>query len=79
MKGGKTFFTGTAEISFPLGLPEEFGIRGVAFTDFGTLFDTDASKYKCDNDRCKCSDYKNVTKPKICKTRNSTLRKNRRL
>ena len=64
--GGKTFFTGTAEISFPLGLSEEFGIRGVAFTDFGTLFDTDASKYKFDNDRCKCSDYKNVTKPKIC-------------
>ena len=23
---------------FPLGLPEEFGLRGAVFTDFGTLF-----------------------------------------
>ena len=28
---------GTAEVSFPLGLPEEYGIRGSVFADFGTL------------------------------------------
>ena len=39
--GGNIFATGTAEITFPLGLPEELGIRGRAFTDVGTLFDLD--------------------------------------
>ena len=39
--GGNFFATGTAEVSFPLGLPEELGIRGRAFTDVGTLFDLD--------------------------------------
>ena len=28
-------------MSFPLGLPEEYGISGRVFSDFGTLFDTD--------------------------------------
>ena len=37
--GGEIFAIGTAEVSFPVGLPEEFGIRGALFTDFGTLFD----------------------------------------
>ncbi len=39
--GGNFFATGTAEVSFPLGLPEELGIRGRAFTDVGTLFGLD--------------------------------------
>ncbi|MBX7146706.1 MAG: outer membrane protein assembly factor BamA [Alphaproteobacteria bacterium] len=39
--GGNVSFVGTAELSFPLGLPEEYQIRGRAFTDFGTLFDSD--------------------------------------
>jgi outer membrane protein insertion porin family len=29
------------QLSFPLGLPEEYKIRGRAFSDFGTLFDND--------------------------------------
>ena len=53
--GGNTFFAGTAEIQFPLGLPEEFGMKGAVFTDFGTLFDTDAAKYKCKGNDCTCS------------------------
>ncbi len=40
--GGNVFALGTIELAFPLGLPEEFGIRGRAFTDVGTLFDVDA-------------------------------------
>ncbi|MFP4098213.1 MAG: outer membrane protein assembly factor BamA [Alphaproteobacteria bacterium] len=39
--GGNTFYRGSAEMSFPLGLPKELGIRGHAFTDFGSLFNLD--------------------------------------
>jgi outer membrane protein insertion porin family len=39
--GGQLLFDGTLQASFPLGLPEEFNIRGRAFTDFGTLTETD--------------------------------------
>ena len=44
--GGEAFAIGTAEVSFPVGLPEEFGIRGAVFTDFGTLFDAPSSGAK---------------------------------
>jgi outer membrane protein insertion porin family len=70
--GGNTFFAGTAEIQFPLGLPEEFGMKGAVFTDFGTLFDTDAAKYKCEGKDCTCdSSIKNpkATEP-LCKNGN---------
>ncbi|WP_119458882.1 outer membrane protein assembly factor BamA [Rhodospirillaceae bacterium SYSU D60014] len=40
--GGNKFAIGTVDLSFPLGLPEEYQIRGRLFSDFGTLFDTDA-------------------------------------
>lgn len=54
--GGNTFFAGTVEMQFPLGLPEEFGMRGAIFTDFGTLFDTDAAKHDCEGNKdCKCN------------------------
>ena len=39
--GGKNYYTGTAEFSFPLGLPEEFDIRGRVFGIVGSLFDLD--------------------------------------
>ncbi len=35
--GGNSFAIGTAEVSFPLGLPSEFNIRGRFFSDFGTI------------------------------------------
>lgn len=38
--GGTKYFSGSVQLSFPLGLPEEYRIRGRAFSDFGTLFDT---------------------------------------
>lgn len=39
--GGNSFYRGTVELSFPVGLPEELGVKGHAFTDFGSVFDLD--------------------------------------
>jgi outer membrane protein insertion porin family len=39
--GGKNFYTGTLELSFPLGLPEELQIRGRVFGDVGASWDID--------------------------------------
>jgi outer membrane protein insertion porin family len=36
--GGQTYAIGTVETTFPLGLPEEFGLSGAVFSDFGTVF-----------------------------------------
>lgn len=37
--GGQTYAIGTVETTFPLGLPEEFGLEGAVFSDFGTVFE----------------------------------------
>jgi outer membrane protein insertion porin family len=37
--GAQTYAIATAEVNFPLGLPDAWGIEGAAFTDFGTVFD----------------------------------------
>ncbi len=39
--GGNTYGVGTVELTFPLGLPEELGIRGRTFTDVGTVTSVD--------------------------------------
>ena len=39
--GGQQFYAGTAEVTFPLGLPEEFDIKGSVFTDFGSAWGID--------------------------------------
>lgn len=39
--GGKAFAIGTAQITVPLFLPEELGIKGAFFSDFGTVGLTD--------------------------------------
>ncbi|MFI5001650.1 MAG: outer membrane protein assembly factor BamA, partial [Reyranellales bacterium] len=36
--GGRYYYTGSAELSFPLGLPKEIGIVGKAFVDAGSLW-----------------------------------------
>lgn len=41
--GGQLFYRGSVETSFPLGLPDELGILGHAFSDFGTLTELDDS------------------------------------
>ncbi len=39
--GGNYYYRGSVELSFPIGLPEEMGVSGHAFTDFGSLWDLD--------------------------------------
>ena len=39
--GGKLFYTGTVELSFPVGLPDDVNIRGRVFSDVGSLWDFD--------------------------------------
>src|SRR5690606_32704765 len=41
--GGKFFAIGAFEVSFPLFLPEQYGVRGGVFTEFGTLGQLDSS------------------------------------
>jgi outer membrane protein insertion porin family len=41
--GGKEYAIGTVQVAFPLGLPEEYQVRGHVFSDFGTLTSTDAT------------------------------------
>jgi outer membrane protein insertion porin family len=41
--GGLWMATGTVQVRFPLGLPEEFGLAGEVFSDFGTIGNTDSS------------------------------------
>lgn len=36
--GGNQYYVGTVEMRFPLGLPEEIGLSGAAFTDVGSLW-----------------------------------------
>jgi outer membrane protein insertion porin family len=35
--GGELYYVGSAELTYPLGLPSEFDIQGKAFVDAGTL------------------------------------------
>lgn len=39
--GGNTFYRASAEISFPIGFPEDMGVAGHAFTDIGSLWGLD--------------------------------------
>lgn len=41
--GGTKYYSGTVELTFPLGFPEEYGIKGHSFSDFGSLWDTPGS------------------------------------
>lgn len=41
--GGKYFARSSAELGFPLGLPEEIGVKAHAFVDAGTLWSADAT------------------------------------
>lgn len=37
--GGRRFYVGTAELTFPLGFPDELGVSGKAFTTVGSVWD----------------------------------------
>ncbi len=41
--GGNWYYSGVAQVTFPIGLPNEFGVRGRAFTDIGSAGNSDAS------------------------------------
>ena len=41
--GGKEYGVGTVQVTFPLGLPDEYQVTGHFFGDFGTLTSTDAN------------------------------------
>ena len=41
--GANKYYVVTTELSFPLGLPKEFGIQGRLFADVGSAFDIDIS------------------------------------
>lgn len=41
--GGLWQAVGSAQVKFPLGLPEEFGVNGQIFTDVGTIGETDTA------------------------------------
>jgi len=50
--GGQTYAIGTVELNFPLGIPEEWGIEGAVFSDFGTVFGTDAKNEPSGSNGC---------------------------
>lgn len=39
--GGNIYYVGTAELKFPIGLPEELGVSGALFSDVGSLWNVD--------------------------------------
>ncbi len=41
--GGNTYYAASTEMMFPLGLPEELGIKGAVFADAATLSDVDTA------------------------------------
>ena len=41
--GGREYYIGTAQLTFPSGLPKELGIRANVFSDFGMLRDSDTT------------------------------------
>ena len=44
VRSRKANFERSVELTFPLGLPEEFGLRGAVFSDFGTAFGADGNQ-----------------------------------
>lgn len=52
--GGKEYAVGTLQVSFPLGLPDEYQVRAHVFSDFGTLFGTDSQIYGAIVQDCSC-------------------------
>ena len=42
--GGKTYYTGSVQMDFPLGLPSEFALKGRVFSDFGSSEGVDGAR-----------------------------------
>lgn len=71
--GANTYAIGTVEVNFPLGLPQEWGIQGALFSDFGTVFGTDATSLAFGQGTCTGSTDRNGNwiSQKDCKVSNS--------
>ena len=41
--GGKFFYSGSAQVTFPIGLPSEFGVKGRMFSDIGSLSNSEST------------------------------------
>jgi outer membrane protein insertion porin family len=41
--GGEIYYLNRNELNFPLGLPDELAVKGLAFLDIGTLYNTSDS------------------------------------
>ncbi len=41
--GGEIYYVARNELNFPLGLPDELGVTGLAFADVGTIYNTGSS------------------------------------
>ena len=54
--GGKKYYVGTTEVSFPLGLPDEIQIRGRIFVDVGASWDVDGNLRDGNTDRVDLQD-----------------------
>jgi outer membrane protein insertion porin family len=67
--GGQTYAIGTVEMTFPMGLPEQWGISGEVFSDFGTVFDSGVDTVLAGQGQCK---YGNNTPPLGADARNCT-------
>jgi outer membrane protein insertion porin family len=53
--GGTSYAIGTIEAVFPLGLPENLGLSGTVFTDFGTVFGAPEDSVARGTGGCKAS------------------------
>jgi outer membrane protein insertion porin family len=54
--GGTTYFSGTAEVQFPMPLvPESLGIRGALFADAATLYGNDTPGVLGDDKKLRAS------------------------
>lgn len=50
--GGRTYAIGTVEMTFPVGLPEAWGISGSVFSDFGTVFNSGVDTVLSGDGKC---------------------------
>ena len=49
--GGKFMYAGTAQLMFPLGLPNEFGLKGRLFSDIGSLTNSESTSAVINDDK----------------------------
>lgn len=56
--GAQLYYAGTLQVTFPLGLPQEFGIKGRVFNDFGSAWKVDQEEPSDPNNPSRDPDLK---------------------